>query len=220
MENLIGQKFGKLTVIKFFEFDKANRPKWECICDCGNTKVVSGRHLKNGSIQSCRCIHSQMMRDTFTTHGATIDNKRRPEYIAWNMMRQRCYNEKSKNYLQWGGRGITVCDRWRNSFENFFEDMGERPSKFHSLDRIENNGIYELSNCKWSTKSEQAINRRSTKWYEYNGERKILKDWATKFGVASSDINYFLRKKGRSFEFVYDHYMNNKVRRKDAVNSC
>lgn len=147
---MINQKFGKWTVLKLVEkTDKYMRhTKYECRCDCGVIKTVRKTHLINNiSTQCASCANKK--------HGLY----KHPLYEAWCKMKQRCYNKNHNSYKYYGERGIKVCERW-NSFENFLLDMGERPSAIHSLDRIDPNGNYEPTNCRWSTPKEQCENRR------------------------------------------------------------
>ena len=150
--NLKGKKFAKLTVISRAENTKDGKTRWLCLCDCNSEKVIMGRSLRNGDTGSCGCLSIK--------HSMSKD----PEYIAWKAMKARCYNVKKENYHKYGGRGIRVCEWWLNSFENFFSDMGSRPSKNHTVDRINNDGNYEPANCRWATKSGQSQNQglRST----------------------------------------------------------
>ena len=160
--DLTGKKFRRLTVIFRVGSDCHRSPTWSCLCDCGNTTIVSSRHLvdKNGT-GSCGCIRNEAK----STHGQRLSkNKRTKEYKTWTSIKQRCYNPKHIGYKNYGGRGIQVCDRWLNSFENFFADMGKAPSSKHSIDRFPNNdGNYEPSNCRWATAKEQNNNTRKTK---------------------------------------------------------
>jgi len=160
--NLVGQKFGKLTVLS----ESSSIPKYRSynvLCDCGNHNIVLHSNLRNGTTKSCGCIRRQCARDKFKTHGKTKSKT----YSSWASMKTRCTNPLVHQFRLYGGIGITVCERW-NSFENFLEDMGERPNGM-SIDRIDSNGNYEPSNCKWSTQSEQAKNRRKIKLF--NKER-------------------------------------------------
>jgi hypothetical protein len=111
-----------------------------------------------------------------------------PEYHAWSGMRQRCYNPKSVDYKNYGGRGIKVCDRWRNSFDAFFEDMGRRPSATHCVERDDNDGDYEPGNCRWATVTEQANNKRSNRVLTHQGETLSVADWSRRTGVPSTII--------------------------------
>lgn len=152
---LTGQKFGQLSVIRQTGKDKHNNFLWECRCECGNIKEVSGYRLVSG-MKSCGCVH--------TTHGHCSYkdgiNRRTPIYHTWYSMKQRCLNPNKENYKYYGERGITVCDRWLESFENFLEDMEATWKPGLSIDRKDVNGNYEPTNCKWSTPIEQLNNRR------------------------------------------------------------
>lgn len=151
-----GQRFGKLIVINRAPDDKFGKTVWNCKCDCGNNHTVRANVLRIGGSKSCGCYR----RNLHYKHGHNRKRNRTPEYTSWDAMRQRCYNPKQARYADWGGRGIRVCDKWLTSFENFLADMGTRP-KGHSLDRIDNAGNYEPTNCKWSTKQEQEANKRA-----------------------------------------------------------
>ena len=121
-------------------------------------------------------------------HGHKSQDGASPEYICWNAIRARCSNPKNPNYARYGARGITVCDEWKNNFLSFLADMGPRPSLAHSVERIDNDGNYEPSNCKWATKSEQANNRRSSTIIEMCGERKTLAEWCRVNRIAPSTV--------------------------------
>jgi AP2 domain. len=157
--DLSGKRFGRLFVIGRAP-NKGKDTVWLCRCDCGTEKVVRGNDIKRGKIESCGCLHSEMLIKRNYVHGHSAKGKFTYEYHSWASMIQRCENEKRNNFKYYGGRGIKVCDRWKNSFENFLEDMGPRPSKNHTLDRIDVNGNYEPSNCRWVDKSNQSRNQR------------------------------------------------------------
>ncbi|BAZ71379.1 hypothetical protein NIES4106_61760 (plasmid) [Fischerella sp. NIES-4106] len=156
-EDLSGQIFGKLTVKGISHRHK--HPSncisivWDCFCECGNTVKVFGKDLKKGNTLSCGCFK--------LTHGLKHGLTNTPTYRCWSDIKTRCSNSKSRNYSNYGGRGITICDRWL-SFENFLTDMGEVPNGY-SIERIDNSKGYCPNNCKWASKSEQSINRRKQK---------------------------------------------------------
>lgn len=150
-------EFGRLKVVSFSHKQGVHRC-YNCLCECGKTKAIMGASLRDGRTKSCGCF----MIENATTHGLS----RTRTYTSWQSMRDRCYNKSYSRYYDYGGRGIRVCDEWKDSFEKFLEEMGERP-KGTSLDRIDNNGDYCKSNCKWSTPKEQAKNRRPAKLMRY-----------------------------------------------------
>lgn len=149
-----GQRFGRLVVIgPAPQIDKNSR--WQCRCDCGGMIACRPSHLKNGNIQSCGCLALEKQRERLTTHGRSLS----PLYARWIGMLTRCLYPATRGYRHYGGRGITVCERWR-TFENFLADMGEPPGPGYSLDRINVNGNYEPGNVRWATAKEQAANSR------------------------------------------------------------
>lgn len=188
IKDITGQRFGRLTVFSFVEKRITNNSRgyfWDCKCDCGKTKIINSSSLIRGAAKSCGCLKrealSKAMISRNTTHGQSIITS---EYRCWQSMKTRCFNKNSKNYKHYGGRGITVCERWLK-FKNFFEDMRRKTTKTHSLERVDNNGIYCKENCKWATKEEQINNRRSTHNITINGVTKPIKTWC-----AEKDLNY------------------------------
>jgi hypothetical protein len=172
--DLTAETFCRLTVKQFSHYGHNRSPYWVCECLCGVVKVIDGRHLNSGSTRSCGCLQKQVS-TKHGMHGTT-------EYKAWACMHQRCYNKLCTGYDNYGGRGITVCDAWQ-SFACFYADMGPRPSKDHSLDRIDNDGPYCKENCRWATRKEQQRNRRSTQFVTCGNETLTLTQWAERTGI-------------------------------------
>jgi hypothetical protein len=154
--DLCGKAFARLTVVQWAGRNWKGDLLWECLCDCGTSRVVLGRSLTSGTCKSCGCLNLEVAISSNTKHGMS----RTAIYHAWVAMIERCDNPKNKAYKNYGGRGITVCERWRESVANFVADMGPRPSKRHTLDRINNDGNYEPTNCRWATWDVQSRNKR------------------------------------------------------------
>ena len=167
--DLTGERFGRLLALRYI----GNR-RWWCRCDCGNEKDVYFSHLRQGRIVSCGCYQKQRAAEAQTTHGMSYTR----EFNSWRSMLERCSNKNNKQYKDYGGRGISVCARWQNSFENFYADMGPCPEGL-TLERNDTNGNYEPSNCRWATRLEQSRNRRCALLYD----GKTLKDLAKETGI-------------------------------------
>lgn len=192
LKNLSGQKFNKLFVIGFCGLENRNA-KWFCKCECGNLAKVSASCLKSGHTKSCGCLFFEAVKASNRKHGHSGYTKTKT-YGIWSSMRERCTNTNNKTYKNYGSRGITVCERWQ-VYENFLADMGERPSKEHSLDRIDNDGNYCPENCRWATKKQQANNTRSNRFLTLDGITLTMAQWGDKTGIGG-DLIYNRLKKG------------------------
>lgn len=187
-----GQAFGRLTVIE------QRLGGWLCRCECGNEKVIPGSRLRKGVTQSCGCLQRELTGLRTTTHGRT----KTPEHRAWLAMKNRCYNERGETFKYYGGRGISVCARWLDSFDNFLADMGPRPTSRHSLDRIDVDGNYERGNCRWATQLVQVRNTTSNVAAIIDGERVLITDASQRLGLSRSSIRDRI-KKGWSIERAF-----------------
>jgi hypothetical protein len=176
--DLTGRKIYRLTVIEFSHTDGLKR-YWKCICDCGKIVIAAYGSLTQGTggcnTKSCGCLKIDQLMLRITKHGYC---RNLPEYNIWKGMKARCYNINNKQYKDYGGRGIIVCDEWRNNFEQFYKDMGPRPSNKHSIDRIKNDGNYCDYNCRWATSKEQNNNTRQCINITYNGHTKTAQQWS------------------------------------------
>lgn len=166
-------EFGLLTVKKFSHRRKGH-VYWLVKCKCGNTKEVSSTNLLNNSVKSCGCMSSKWISASLTKHGM----KETGTYKSWSEMKRRCHGPSSNKYKNYGGRGIKVCERWRQSFDAFLTDMGPRPGQEYSIDRKDNNGDYCPENCRWATKKQQNNNRRDTILLTVDEQIKPLSEWA------------------------------------------
>lgn len=174
--DLIGQKFGRLTVREFLRVDtKTKRVIWLCDCECGNTTEVPTSKLTSGNTKSCGCLQGEVHK----THGLSDTRLHR----IWMGIKRRCYTVTTHNYNDYGGRGIKMCDEWLNDFKTFYDwAMANGYKEDLSLDRIDVDGNYEPNNCRWANDYVQTHNRRLDKLYTYNGKTMSVRDWCKEIG--------------------------------------
>jgi len=180
--DLTGRTFGNLTAVGYEKTRNEkgrNRGKWTCGCTCGGFRKVSSQRLRSGHTTHCGCKYPRTIAKVSVSRNSA-------EYRTWVQIRQRCYNKKHKNYLQYGGRGIIVCARW-HEFKNFYEDMGPRPAGL-TIDRIESNGNYEPGNCRWADMTTQNNNSSNCRWITFNGETLTLTGWANRLGIGLASL--------------------------------
>ena len=196
---VIGEKFGRLTVVDYFGKNKHGHNLWNCECECGNHKIVSTGALNSGSVKSCGCLweeNKKVLKTRVVKKHGMVDTQ---EYHAWNGMRQRCYNKNSPKYKNYGARGIKVCDRWLHSFETFYADMGKCPDGF-SIDRIDVNGDYSPENCRWADDVTQCNNRQFNFKVTFNGITETLRYWSEKTGINKSALYLRIHRRGWDVE--------------------
>ena len=191
MHRLEDRRFERLTALTCVGKTNGGHRLWQCLCDCGTYCVVSANHLVTLHTRSCGCLHRDITRENskrHITHGRSLLND--SVYRAWHGMKSRCLNKADAGYPNYGGRGIKVCERWRNSFENFLEDMGEKPSPQHSLDRIDVNGDYTPENCRWATRKEQANNKRTSAYLTLGERTQTVSQWAEELSMPRPTLEW------------------------------
>lgn len=181
--DLKNQKFGRLRALNY-EYSKHKKHYWKCECDCGNNVIVCASQLSSGKTKSCGCLRKEVAKQTamqtHTTHGLT----RTKIYNIWSGIKKRCYKENYVHYKNYGGRGITVCEEWKNDFINFYNWAIENGYKDNlTIDRINVNGNYEPSNCRWITIKEQQNNKRNNIFLTHNGTTKSIYEWSKITGI-------------------------------------
>lgn len=210
-QDLTGKKFGRLTVIRREGSSKKKYATWLCKCECGVELVVESYSLTSGNTKSCGCYQKDKAREANTTHGLVYTKL----YTVWFNMKSRCLNPKLSSYRYYGGRGITVCDEWLK-FENFNDwaiNNGYRDDL--TIDRINVNGNYEPSNCRWATRDEQANNMTTNRLLTYNGETHNAKEWAKIMNINYTTLHGRLRK-GWDVEKILTYKGRNKKGAKNA----
>jgi hypothetical protein len=191
--DLTGKKFNRLTVVErvndYISPNGFRSTQWKCICECGNEVIVSTSHLRSGHTKSCGCYG----REVCVQNGLKIKHglKESRVYRIWSCMKNRCYNQKDDNYKYYGGRGITVCDEWKDDFQTFYDwSMSHGYTDNLTIDRINVNGNYEPSNCRWATHSEQGKNKRNVIFITFEGETKTLREWSEITGIKYITLFY------------------------------
>ena len=183
--DLTGQRFGRLRVIERAQSNKNGYPRWLCKCDCGNITTAYGMHLKSGASKSCGCLISEKSRERATKHGLSSSKI----YPIWKSMNQRCTNPNDKRFNNYGARGIKVCDEWKNDFQTFYDwAMANGYADDLTIDRIDVNGNYEPSYCRWATPIEQANNATQNHFITYNGKTQTMAQWAKETGIKYTTI--------------------------------
>lgn len=185
--DLSGMRFGRMSVIERAE-NRGRRVRWLCVCDCGERRLVASDCLVTGNTKSCGCARTESLvsrNKASATHGMCEST----EHNSWNAMISRCYRESAASHRRYKSLGIKVCDRWRESFSAFLEDMGPKPSPDHTIDRVNYFGDYEPGNCRWATWKEQARNKITNVRVKAFGKTKCLADWAEYTGVKRCTVN-------------------------------
>lgn len=202
MNHYENMTFGRLLVTHRLP-NKGKRVMWNCVCECGGTTAVSTDSLRDGKVRSCGCLKKESIAAVNFSHGAC--NTR--AYKSWSHMKYRCTNESSAKYKSYGGRGITVCDRWIGSFENFLSDMGQPPPGC-TLDRIDVNGNYEPDNCRWATAKQQGNNTRANVIVSAFGFTGTMKQVTEHFGCNYKSVHQRINVYGYSTEEAIDACKN------------
>lgn len=181
--DLTGQKFGRLTVVErdcLATKKRGNHARWICRCDCGNYTVVASGNLKSGDTKSCGCLRREMVSKTQSKHRKTETKL----FKIWCGMKQRCYSKNVDAYKDYGGRGISICDDWKDDFQAFYDwAMANGYSEGTSIDRIDNDNGYSPNNCRWTTRKVQQNNTRKNRYITYNGETHTLTEWSEISGI-------------------------------------
>lgn len=189
----IGDRFGRLVVLgrdtARDSATKDRKPIYLCRCDCGNTASVRSAHLRTGGTSSCGCGRKEWAGDRVRSHGKTGSKV----YHAWRSMLDRCTNPNVDAYRSYGAKGVTVCEAWLGSFEEFYAYVGDPPTAEHSIDRVRADGNYEPGNVRWSTAKEQQRNKRNTTWVHFQGRQVALQELAEVYGVPAPTLRYRLK---------------------------
>lgn len=175
-KNLTNRRFGRLLVISY-QGRIGENAHWECLCDCGNIRICTSGNLSRGNSKSCGCLRKDLIQQE------SLNTQESAEYRSWCNAKTRCTNPNARNWHRYGGRGITMCQEWINSFSSFLQYLGPKPSEKHSLDRIDNNKGYEPGNVRWATPKQQARNMVSNNSITFNGKTMCATDWTAELGL-------------------------------------
>lgn len=187
-QNLTGRVFDRLTVLAYVGKDKWGHSMWRCRCSCKRLVILNTQRLNSGHSTACG-RHKKNTRNN-VKHGGWNT----PEWKVWLGMNRRCTDQNSASFDRYGGAGVTVCERWRDSFPNFLADMGAKPTAAHTIDRIDNTKGYSPDNCRWATKAEQATNRKTTRFVTFQGRTLPLKYWAKEIGISDIGLAWRLKR--------------------------
>lgn len=201
--DLIGEKFGKLTVVSFVD-KKGTRTYWNCVCECGGKRIVSNDHLKRGDVTDCGCYRRHISYNK--KHGMSD----KPIYTIWLLMKERCFNYKRREYKDYGGRGIKVCSEWLDATKFIEWALNNGYTEGLTIDRIDNNGNYEPNNCRWVDRETQANNKRNNRLITYKGETKTITQWAKEHGLTYYIVKKRIDNYGWTFEKAITEPINQK----------
>ena len=185
IKNIVGMKYGNLTVLNITHKNKNGAYCWNCVCDCGTKLNVSGLALRSGNTKSCGCLQKEIVRNIGIKNRKYFEDNK-SEYNSWSGMKTRCLNKNNHAYKDYGGRGVMVCNEWLE-FENFYKDMGKRP-KGLTLDRIDNDGNYCKENCRWATQKEQTRNTRRNRYIKFEDRNFSISQWAETLRIKPSTL--------------------------------
>lgn len=194
-DHVLGMRFGRLLAVSICPHrNRHGHVLVDCVCDCGLARIFTKQSLLSGRVKSCGCFRKEVSANRFRTHGHTSHGSASLTYSTWVGMNERCHYEKNISFRYYGALGIQVCNEWRGpgGFQRFLSDVGLRPSRSHSLDRIDSNGNYEPGNVRWATNKEQGRNKKSNRIIEFNGEKMILSDWASRLGIGQGTLSHRL----------------------------
>jgi hypothetical protein len=204
IRDLAGQRFERLLVLRFDSINHNSKVVWWCRCDCGTEKAILGAHMTRTTdpVVSCGCWRREMPKIRDSKPGRQTDGKRAPEYTAWCGAKDRCCRKGARSYPDYGGRGIVMCDEWRDSFDAFLADMGTKPGPEYSLERQDVNGPYAPWNCVWALPVEQGNNKRNNVLLTFQGRTMSVSQWARELGMKVLTLYQRIRR-GMSIEDAF-----------------